>query len=143
MAKWGHKMLNDDRTAFTNNIWRRHSRERRGWHNIQERQWEQYPEWRLSLVTAINHDYYYLLCIIIIVLPRLPLLENVGQAWEFENNVWTKSISTFSWKKICQMILTKTCSCFMMLNALYFFCQCSFIGRLMQTIKYTAELCCI
>ena len=32
---------------------------------------------------AINHDYYYLLCIIIIVLPRLPLLENVGQAWEF------------------------------------------------------------
>ena len=50
MAKWGHKMLNDDRAAFTNNIWRRHIRERRGWHNIQERQWEQYPEWRLSLV---------------------------------------------------------------------------------------------
>ena len=39
---------------------------------------EQYPEWRLSLVSAINHDYYYLLCIIIIALPRLPLPENVG-----------------------------------------------------------------
>lgn len=39
---------------------------------------EQYPEWRLSLVSAINHDYYYLLCIIIIALPRLPLPESVG-----------------------------------------------------------------
>ena len=41
-------------------------------------------------VGAINHDYYYLLSIIIIVLPRLPLPEN---AKEKQNNVWSSHAS--------------------------------------------------
>ena len=39
---------------------------------------------------AINHDYYYLLSIIIIVLPRLPLPENASR--EIKSNVWSSHV---------------------------------------------------
>ena len=44
-------IVNDDKAAFTN-IWTDKSEksEERGRLNIQERQREQYPEWRLSLL---------------------------------------------------------------------------------------------
>ena len=74
-------MLDDDKAAQCPDQYQRYRTEARArmpQSTISRR--EQYPEWRLSLVSAINHDYYYLLCIIIISLPRLPLPESVGQS---------------------------------------------------------------